>query len=213
MELLEAVQGRRSATRVTDPAPTDDEICELLASAATGPDHGLLRPWRVVLVRGAAREALGAAFAADLPTSDAAGRERAAAKPLRAPLLMAIVCAPEQVAKVPDWEQMAATAVAVYGLMLLLHERHWGSIWRTGEPSRSVGVRALLGVGDQEQLLGWLYIGTQTDQRPPDRPSFDPRGRVFTLGPDRTIRPLTSTATVSRHGRPYWISRAARHPS
>ena len=194
MQLIEAMRGRRSATRLTDPAPTDNEICELMADAATGPDHGLLRPWRLVLVRGAAREALGAAFAADLPEADAVGKARAAGKPLRAPLLIAIVCSPRDAPKVPDWEQMAATAIVVYTLMLLLHERGWGAMWRTGEPARSVSVRALLGVGDREHLLGWLYVGTSSGHCPPDRPKLDVRQQTFKLGPDDTILPLTSTA-------------------
>lgn len=196
MELVEAVQGRRSATRLTDPAPSDEEICELLADAAVGPDHGLLRPWRVILVRGAAREKLGAAFAADLPDSDAAVRARAAAKPLRAPLLIAIVCTPRDAAKVPEWEQMAATAIAVYVIMLLLHERGWGAMWRTGEPSRSAGVRTLLGVRDQEHLFGWLYVGTPSAPYPPDRPKLDVHDHAFTLSPEGTVLPLARTAVV-----------------
>lgn len=196
MELVEAVQGRRSATRLADPAPSDEEICELIADAAAGPDHGLLRPWRVVLVRGTARETLGAAFAADLPESDATGRARAAAKPLRAPVLIAIVCTPQDAAKVPEWEQMAATAIAVYVIMLFLHERGWGAMWRTGEPSRSAGVRALLGVRDQEHLFGWLYVGTQSGQYPPDRPKLEAQDHVFTLSPEGTVLPLLVPAVA-----------------
>ena len=190
MELTEAVRGRRSAIRLTDPAPSDDEICELLVDAATGPDHGLLRPWRLVLIRGAAREVLGAAFAADLPDSDEPGRARAAAKPLRAPLLVSIVCAPKDVPKVPDWEQLATTVTMIHNLALLLHERGWGAMWRTGEPSRSAGVRDLLGVGPREQLLGWLYLGTPVPGRLAGRPRLDVCERTFVLGSDRSITPL-----------------------
>jgi nitroreductase len=191
MELTEAVRGRRSAIRLTDPGPSDDEICELLADAATGPDHGLLRPWRLVLVRGAAREALGAAFAADLPETDEPGRAHAVAKPLRAPLLVSIVVAPRNVPKVPAWEQLAATVTVVHNLALLLHGRGWGASWRTGPPSRSAGVRDLLGVAAGEQLLGWLYIGTPVAGSPAPRPGFDVRERAFALSPDRTVIPLT----------------------
>lgn len=197
MELLEAVRGRRSATRLTDPAPSDREICELLADAAAGPDHGLLRPWRLVLIRGTAREVLGEAFAADVPADDEAGRARAAAKPLRAPLLIAVVCSPRDAPKIPGWEQMAAAVIVAHTLLLLLHERGWGAMWRTGQPSRSAGVRALLGVGEAEHLLGWLYVGTPIAHRQPPRPQPDLRERVHTLGDDRAITPLASLAAVS----------------
>lgn len=190
MELIEAVRGRRSASRLTEPAPSDEEISALVADAALGPDHGLMRPWRLVLVRGAAREALGAAFSADLPADDQAGRERAAAKPLRAPLLISIVFAPRENPKVPEWEQLAATTAVVHGLLLLMHVHGWGAMWRTGAPSRSATVASLLGVGPGEQLLGWLYVGTVAALPPAVRPRADLRARLLTLEPDGSVRPL-----------------------
>jgi nitroreductase len=192
VELAEAVRGRRSATRLTQPAPTDDEIVELLADAATGPDHGLLRPWRLVLVRGAARETLGQAFAEALTDADDADRRRAAAKPLRAPLLVSIICAPKDAPKVPVWEQLAATVTMVHNLALLLHGRGWGAMWRTGEPSRSAPVRGMLGVGCGEQLLGWLYVGTPVVARPAVRPALNLAERLLTLGPNGDIVPVAA---------------------
>jgi nitroreductase len=195
MELIDAIRTRRSALRLTAPAPTDDELLDLVSHAATGPDHGLLRPWRLVTVRDAAREALGEAFAADLPATDAEVRARVAAKPLRGPLLVSIVFAPQPNPKVPDWEQLAATAMMVHNLALLLHVQGWGAMWRTGEPSRSELVRKLLGVTATEQLLGWLYVGTPDRSRPlPPRPVLDARERVFTLRANGDIAPLLSTS-------------------
>jgi nitroreductase len=45
-------------------------------------------------------------------------------------------------------------------MMLLLHARGYGSIWRTGRFTESERVRRLFGLGQDERLLGWLYIGT-----------------------------------------------------
>jgi nitroreductase len=194
MELTEAVRGRRSVSSLTDPAPTDEEICALIADAAMGPDHGLLRPWRLILIRDAAREALGTAIAADLPADDCAARARAAAKPLRAALLVAIVFSPRDVPKVPSWEQLAATVAMVHNLALLLHGHGWGAMWRTGAPSRSPGVREFHGVGTGEQLLGWLYVGTPAGSAPAFRPEPDVRSRVFALRPDGAVTPLARGA-------------------
>lgn len=195
MDLTDAIRGRRSATRLGEPAPADDEIAALLADAATGPDHGRLRPWRLVLVRGAARDALGAAFAAGEPVGEA--RRRAAGKPLRAPLLVSIVLMPRENPKVPAWEQLAATVAMVQNLTLLLHGRGWGVMWRTGPPARSAVVRALLGVRAGEELLGWLYLGTpDPDRAPPPRPRFDVRGSLSALLPDGRTAPLFAGAAV-----------------
>ncbi|HEV2372198.1 MAG TPA: nitroreductase [Streptosporangiaceae bacterium] len=196
MELADAVRGRRSATRLSDPGPSDEEVYELVTDAATGPDHGLLRPWRLVLVRGEARQTLGDAFAADLPDDDEAGRARAAAKPLRAPLLVSIICAPRDVPKVPPWEQLASAVAMAHNLALLLHDRGWGAMWRTGEPSRSAAVRDLLGVGPDEQLLGWLYVGTPAAVPAAERPALDIAEKVSVLGPDGVLSPLAGSLTA-----------------
>ncbi|GGV90718.1 nitroreductase family protein [Streptomyces massasporeus] len=157
MDVITAMLTRRSEHHLVDPAPSDEEFAYLLKVAATAPDHGLLRPWRWVLIRGDDRSELGACFAEEAP---AERRSQAAAKVQRAPLLASLVFTPAQGHKVPEWEQLAATSAMTNSLMLLLHTRGFGSIWRTGAAVRSAHVRQLLGLKGEENLLGWLYIGT-----------------------------------------------------
>ncbi|MET9105050.1 nitroreductase family protein, partial [Streptomyces zhihengii] len=103
----------------------------LVQAAATAPDHGRLRPWRLVAVGGEERARLGDALAEAADTPEQA--RRAAAKPLRAPLLLTIVHRPvPDHPKVPEWEQLAATTGMVTTLALLLHSHGFASIWRTG---------------------------------------------------------------------------------
>ena len=90
----------------------------------------------MIALRGDARERLGAALAA------AAGAEgeaaaKLAAKPLRAPLLLAVVAVvtPDH-PKVPEWEQEASAAGVAHLLSLLLDEAGWGVMWRTGPYTR-----------------------------------------------------------------------------
>src|SRR5262249_47231308 len=125
-----AILTRRSEHYLTEPAPSAQEFAELLAIAAGAPDHGQLQPWRWVLVDGAGRESLGACFAAEASADRVAD---AAAKPLRAPLLASLIFQPRLPHKVPEWEQLAAASLVNHGMMLLLHARGYGSIWRTGK--------------------------------------------------------------------------------
>jgi nitroreductase len=181
MDLETAIITRRSERRLVEPAPGDDEFAELLRLAAMAPDHGLLRPWRWILVRDRARHLLGESFAAD-----AGGElsETVAAKALRAPLLATLVFRPQRPHKVPEWEQMAATCGVSHALMLLLHARGYGSIWRTGAFTALPGVRRALGLADGEDLLGWLYVGTPLADpiQRPRRPE-DLSGRLSLLEP------------------------------
>ena len=189
MDLETAIVTRRSERRLAEPAPTDEEFADLLRMAAMAPDHGLLRPWRWILVRDDARRVLGETFAA----AAAERHESVAAKALRAPLLATLVFQPDRCHRVPEWEQMAATCAMSHALMLLLHARGYGSIWRTGAFTGLPGVRGLLDLRFDEQLLGWLYVGTPL--LPPARPTRSPQdmsSRVSALTVTRTSLSLES---------------------
>lgn len=156
--IAEALRRRRSEPSVTDAAPTKRELLPLIEAAASVADHASLRPWRLIALRGDARIRLGEAIA------EATGLEGQAAakmaqKPLRAPLLIAVVVSPKPSHKVPDWEQEAVAAGVAHALSLVLDEAGWGVMWRTGLYTRSPAVHRMHGLGPDERLLGWLYVG------------------------------------------------------
>ncbi|MEU6576283.1 nitroreductase [Streptomyces sp. NPDC046805] len=173
MDVMTAVLTRRSEHRLVEPAPQDEEFAYLLRAAATAPDHGRLRPWRWILVRGEGRAALGRAFADEYEGPESR-REQLETKPQKAPLLATLVFAPvpndtAHGGSIPEWEQLAATSAMAGSLILLLHARGFGSVWRTGRFTESERTRRVLGLRPQERLLGWLYIGTPQRLRPSKR--------------------------------------------
>jgi nitroreductase len=183
MELTEAIRERRSTAPLTAAAPTDSELYDYLALAAHSPDHAGLRPWRLVTLRGADRERLGAALVAgfgDQPGTPQAAKT--ASKPMRAPLLLAIIGTPVEHPKVAAWEQIAATAALIGTLELVLFDAGWTAMWRTGPAIELAEVRRLHGLADGEQLLGWLYVGG-TDPSVPRERRQDPdvRGKISAL--------------------------------
>ncbi|WP_328959403.1 nitroreductase family protein [Kitasatospora purpeofusca] len=163
---MTAVLTRRSEQLLTAPAPGDDEFRYLLKGAALAPDHGRLRPWRWVLARDAALASVADALAAEAPEDQ---REQVRRKALRAPLRAFLVFTPRLGHKVPEWEQLAAGSSVTHALMLLLHARGYGSIWRTGRLCSSMAVGELLGVAEGERLLGAVDIGTPARTAPPTR--------------------------------------------
>lgn len=181
MSLREAVQRRRSYPRVTADAPSTAELLPLLEAAASAADHGALRPWRVIELRGDARIRLGEAFVEESGL-DGVEAERLAAKPVRASLLLAIVSSHRDSFKVTAWEQDAAAAGVAHLLTLLLDDAGWGVIWRTGGHTRSAAVRRLHKLADSEELLGWLYIGGKTEDSKPDaRAKVDPGAFISSI--------------------------------
>jgi nitroreductase len=174
---LEAVRSRQSWSKVTELAPGREELLQLVAAAGRVADHSSLRPWRLIELRGADRDVLGAAIA------KAEGDSSPSSKPLRAPLLIAVVASYRKSEKVPRWEQEAVASGVAHVLSLLLDEAGWGVLWRTGHYTRSKAVAKAHGLGKDEELLGWLYVGGKpAGKRPGRRKAVDTR-RLLTRMP------------------------------
>lgn len=175
---LEAVRARRSWSKVTDAAPTRAELLMLVSAAGRVADHSSLRPWRLIELRGDDRARLGAAIA------EAQGDDDPSTKPLRAPLLIAVVASYRRSEKVPRWEQEAVASGVAHVLSLLLDEAGWGVIWRTGSYTRSAAVARAHRLGEDEELLGWLYVGGKpAGARPGRRKLVDARTMLHRLPP------------------------------
>lgn len=153
-----AMRRRHSQPSVDARAPKRRELLRLIEAAGSVADHSALRPWRIIEIRGDARRRVGDALAAAAGIEGAAG-EKLAGKPLRAPLLLAVVVCPKPSLKVPEWEQEAVAAGVAHALSLVLTEAGWGVMWRTGLHVRSEPVARVHRLEPGERLLGWLYVG------------------------------------------------------
>ena len=174
---LEAVTGRRSIGRLTEPAPSEAELATMLEAACTAPDHGLLRPWRFVVLRGGAREDLGRAFARAEVARGAEGcdPDAAAAKALRAPAIVVVIGRVTPHPKVREWEQLVAAGCAAQNLCVAATAHGYGSMWRTGWQAEASEVLAALGLDEDEQIVGFVYLGTVAE-------GFEPPPRVVDTG-------------------------------
>jgi nitroreductase len=180
-DLAARIARRRSYPRVTADAPSTAELLPLLEAASTVADHASLHPWRVIELRGDARQRLGAAFVEESGLTDE-DAERLAAKPLRASLLLAVVAVRKPSFKVHDWEQDAAAAGVAHLLTLLLDDAGWGVMWRSGGHTRSDAVRRMHGLAENEVLLGWLYVGGKPETTKPDaRQPIDVQSLISSL--------------------------------
>ncbi len=184
MEALEAVLTRCSVAPafLTEPAPEGDALERILAAAASAPDHGRLRPWRFIVIRGAARARLGEVFAEALRRRDPAAAEAALeqerARPLRSPLVIAVAATLDREhAKIPEIEQILSAGAAVQNLLLAAHAQGFGGKWLTGVNAYDEHVRAALGLAPDDRLVAFVHLGT-VDGQPPTVPHADPRAHV-----------------------------------
>jgi len=165
-DFLTGLQQRVSHPRLTAPAPNSDQMARCYQAAFRAPDHGRLRPWRFVEAQGDQRQALGAVLAQAMllaqPELTDAQVDKLVNGPLRAPLVILCYAHLTEHPKVPASEQLLATGCAVYGLSLALRALGFGSVWRTGESCYTPAVHRALGLGADDQLVGYLYVGTAT---------------------------------------------------
>jgi nitroreductase len=162
MDVETAIRTRRTH-KAFEPEPVArEQLDELLELARWAPNHNLTVPWRFRVV--------GPATLARL--KEAAGPE-GAAKLDRAPTLVVVSCVlagePDQ-----DEEDLHATAVASYIVLLAAHARGLAGYWRTPRLLREQGGREAVGLGDGERFVGLLHLGRPRQERPvPDRPGAD----------------------------------------
>jgi nitroreductase len=148
------------------PAPEGEHLDLILRAAMSAPDHGGLKPWRFLLVRGEARARLGDIFAEGYrrrhPQATAELVERQRGKPLRSPLLILLIAHLQECAKVPEWEQMMAVGAAAEHMQLMAQALGYGSVWLSGENCGDGWVQQALGLLPNERLVGYLAMGTPT---------------------------------------------------
>lgn len=163
MDALEALLTRTSAPRLGGAVPDEAKLNNIYKAALRAPDHGLLRPWRFLLVCGDGRHRLGDLFAeaqrADAPQTSDVMLDKTRAKPLRAPLIIVVIARLSEHPKVPEVEQMVSAGAAAENMMLAAHAQGLGAMWRTGAMAYSVQVRGGLGLADDEHIVGFLYVG------------------------------------------------------
>lgn len=164
------LQGRRSVAvkRLGPPAPTDDQLQQILSATLSAPDHGALRPWRIVLCASRSRERLATLFVeaklARHPDATPVELEREREKALRPPVLLALIAAPKPgFDKIPEIEQIASAGAALQSILLAAYGLGYGAIMLSGSRCAAENVRAALGAGTGETLLGFISIGTIVD--------------------------------------------------
>jgi nitroreductase len=166
MELFEALNSRSSAARLTAPGPSPEDLARMLEAAAHAPDHGRLRPWRLIVLDDALRRAFAeAAIVArrarpPAPTADQLRSE--GEKIWRSPTVVIVGCAVDRNnPKIPEVEQVLATGAAAQNLMLAAHGLGYGVMWKTGPAAYDAGVKVAVGLQPTDHIVAIMHLGTR----------------------------------------------------
>jgi nitroreductase len=155
MDVETAIRTRRTHKAFgPEPLPRE-QLEELLELASWAPNHNLTVPWRFRVV--------GPRTLARL--KKVAGPE-GAAKLDRCPTLI-VVSAVLGDDPVQNEEDLHATAVAAYIVLLAAHARGLAGYWRTPGLLRGEEGRTAVGLPPRERFVALLHLGDPRGEKPP----------------------------------------------
>ncbi|MEL7303360.1 MAG: nitroreductase [Pseudomonadota bacterium] len=181
-DVIAFLESRRSSrpAMLSAPGPSSDELETILRLATRVPDHRKLAPWRFVVIDGEARVTLGNHLAkiveADSPEGEPATELRLQTERERfthAPVVIAAISAPHGTERTPAVEQVLSCGAACFAMCLAANALGYHTAWVTDWPAYDARARQLLGIGDGEEVAGFIHIGmAATDQDDRDRPAL-----------------------------------------
>jgi nitroreductase len=183
---LAFLDSRRSvpSSQLAEPAPDHPTLLRMLRSASRVPDHGKRVPFRFLRIEGDARAALSERIVArsrDLhPDIGEAALEKDRMRFQRAPLIVAVVAAQGEDAKIPAPERFATASCACFALLQAAQALGYGAQWLTGWPAYDPDILRTLGLGEDECIAGFIHIGTP-QMEAPERERPDPAALLSDL--------------------------------
>ncbi|HST05334.1 MAG TPA: nitroreductase [Chloroflexia bacterium] len=170
-QIMGAIRGRRSyALKYLSPEAIDLGDIELMLEAANwAPSHGQTEPWRFTVFAGDGRQQLSDAFGEAYrlltpevvrrPELEQAQRDRV----WQAPVWISIGMEPglneRGGRRMPEWEEIIATGIAVQNAHLMASSLGLGAKWTSNTVATHSHVAQLVGLEPPARLLGFLYVG------------------------------------------------------
>ncbi len=137
------------------------EIKTILEAANWAPTHRRTEPWRFKVLQGQAKTNLGQFLAAKYKETTAKFSEikynKIAQKMEQSAAVIAICMQRDEKESVPEWEEIAAVAMAVQNMWLMAHEMEIGAYWSS--PATIAQMHSFFDFNPGESCLGFFYMG------------------------------------------------------
>jgi nitroreductase len=161
--IFDLIKKRRSvfpSTYIDKPIAKAD-IEKILETANWAPNHKKTEPWRFKVLQGDSQRRLGEFLSKKYQEVDSKPKQIKVRKllenPKKAGALIVICMQRDAKESVPEWEEIAATAMAVQNMWLCCTELGIGSYWSSPGLIKYMDEFFDLNVG--EKCLGFFYMG------------------------------------------------------
>lgn len=161
--ISELIKNRRSIFPVqyNDKAIRKSDIEEILEAANWAPSHKKTEPWRFKVLLGESKEKMGVFLANKYQEVDAKPKATVIKKlqdnPNNSNAVIAICMQRDPKESVPEWEEVAAVAMAVQNMWLCCAEKGIGSYWSS--PGLIKFMDEFFDLAEGEKCLGFFYMG------------------------------------------------------
>ena len=169
--IFDVIRNRRSVfpAQYNDTPIAKETILKVLEAANWAPSHRKTEPWRFKVMQGETLEKLGLFLSLKYLETDPSPKEFKAKKiienPKKASAIIAICMQRDPMKSVPEWEEVAAVAMAVQNMWLACTELGVGAYWSSPALVKHMG--DFFEMNNEEACLGFFYMGNY-DQEIPD---------------------------------------------
>ncbi len=157
---------RRSASKrsLQGPGPSADQLREILKLASRTPDYGNLTPWRFVIVRSSAVQALEEKIQDSLHPKDPSGTEQPKLF-FDTPCLIVVIGCNKPHEKITHYEQDLSVGAVCMNLLHAANSYGYGGVWLTGKVAKDPVFLTEIKVSSEEKVAGIIYLGSTDDLR------------------------------------------------
>ncbi|MGX1022888.1 nitroreductase [Flavobacterium sp. CS20] len=170
MDIFDCIKHRRSVYphQFTDEVIPDEDIQKLLELANWAPTHRKTEPWRFKVFSDDFK-AKAAKYFKDIYLKTSEKPKRFKAKKIvekfdQSSHVIAVCMQRDPKESIPEWEEIAATAMAVQNMWLATSSLNIGMYWSTPAFKNHLG--KLVSLNEGENCLGFLYLGKFEDKLP-----------------------------------------------
>lgn len=168
--IFELIKKRRSIfpAQYNEMPISRKDLVKILDAANWAPTHKKTEPWRFKVLQGSAKEKLGRYLSEKYQEVEARPKQVKIKKlrdnPVKSAAVIAICMQRDPKESLPEWEEVAAVAMAVQNMWLCCTELGIGCYWSS--PGLIQYMDEFFDLAEDEKCLGFFYMGHFNEDAP-----------------------------------------------